>query len=119
MCNSDRRHFLAMSVVALGAAAGAAGVAGAALAADMPAKKVYVCPPCGCAADGKEFAQPGACPECGMPLVEKKPEAAQPPPKDGASEGALMAKQTRAPPRAVRAGKRPQATQRPWGGFLS
>ena len=73
MCNSDRRHFLAMSVVALGAAAGAAGMAGAALAADTPAKKVYVCPPCGCAADGKEFAQPGACPECGNPLEGFEP----------------------------------------------
>jgi len=67
MC--DRRHFLRMSIVALGAA----GVAGSALAAADPAapKKVYVCPPCGCAADGKEFPEPGTCPECGMTLVEK------------------------------------------------
>jgi DNA-directed RNA polymerase subunit RPC12/RpoP len=42
----------------------------------------YVCPPCGCAADGKEFDAPGQCPECGMPLV---PKPAEPKPKDGAS----------------------------------
>src|SRR4051812_3221399 len=49
-------------------------------AADAPKAK-YVCPPCGCAADGKEFDAPGACPECGMPLVPKtadKPEAPTP-----------------------------------------
>ena len=123
MCNSDRRHFLAMSLVTLGVAGGVAGIAGAALAADTPAKKVYVCPPCGCAADGKDFPEPGNCPECGMPLVEKKPDTAEPPPKPGASGGALMAKQTRAAPHSVqegpaRTGKKPEA-QRPWGGLLS
>lgn len=56
-----------------------------AYADDKPAPGTkYVCPPCGCAADGKEFDQPGACPECGMPLVPKAP--AQPtPPKARAS----------------------------------
>lgn len=39
----------------------------------------WVCPPCGCAADGKDFDAPGACPECGMPLVPK----ADPTSKDG------------------------------------
>lgn len=29
----------------------------------------YVCPPCGCAADGKIFDRPGKCPACGMTLV--------------------------------------------------
>jgi hypothetical protein len=119
MCNSDRRHFLAMSLVTVGAVC----IGGAALAAETPAKKVYVCPPCGCAADGKEFAEPGTCPECGMPLVEKKPDAAAPPPKAGAPGGALVAKQTRAPPHSVqegpaRTGKRSDAPW-PWGGFLS
>ena len=71
MCNSGRRHFLGMSLVVLGAV----GLATGALAAETekPKGKVYVCPPCGCAADGKEFPEPGACPECGMPLVEKAP----------------------------------------------
>lgn len=75
MCNSDRRHFLRMSFVALGAV----GVAGSALAAETDPKKpkVYVCPPCGCAADGKDFAAPGSCPECGMPLIEKTPAPAR------------------------------------------
>lgn len=69
MCNSDRRHFLRMSVVVLGVG----GIAGAALAAetDRGKPKVYICPPCGCDADGKEFPAPGQCPECGMPLIEK------------------------------------------------
>jgi hypothetical protein len=75
MCNSDRRDFLRRSIVTLAAV----GIAGAAFAADPEPKKgkVYVCPPCGCAADGKEFPAPGACPECGMPLVEKGAAPAQ------------------------------------------
>jgi hypothetical protein len=48
-----------------------------AFAADSPTGK-WVCPPCGCAADGKEFDKPGTCPECGMDLVPK------PAPKDAA-----------------------------------
>ncbi len=32
--------------------------------------KGLVCPPCGCASDGKTFERPGACPDCGMPLSE-------------------------------------------------
>jgi hypothetical protein len=89
MCDSDRRHFLRLSMVALGAA-GAAGIAGAALAAeaDPPKGKVYVCPPCGCAADGKEFPAPGECPECGMQLIEKPPAE----PKLGAQDRAALAR---------------------------
>jgi hypothetical protein len=118
MCNSDRRHFLGMSLVAVGAVC----IGGAALAAETGPKKVYVCPPCGCAADGKEFPEPGACPECGMPLVEKKPEPAKPAPQDAALGGGLMAKQTRTPPRVV--GKAPARTGKPGRvsgqmGFLS
>lgn len=33
----------------------------------------YICPPCGCAMDGEEFASPGACPACGMTLQPKNP----------------------------------------------
>lgn len=76
MCTSDRRHFMGIVI----AAAGGMAVTGAAVAAESPATpkggKVYVCPPCGCAADGKVFPEPGACPECGMPLVEKTPAPA-------------------------------------------
>jgi hypothetical protein len=97
MCSSDRRHFLGMAVAAAGGLA-CVGVAGAALAAE-PEKgsekgKVYVCPPCDCAADGKEFPAPGACPECGMPLVEKAPAPA---PKvswfSGSAKSGQLAKQ--------------------------
>ncbi len=40
------------------------------------AKKVYVCPACGCSGDDEEFAEPGTCPAtgCNMPLVEKTPD---------------------------------------------
>ena len=69
MHSSDRRHFLRLGALAVGAA----GLAGAAMAQETAKPKVYVCPPCGCAADGKEFPAPGACPECGMPLIEKTP----------------------------------------------
>ena len=40
-------------------------------AAHAQAKKIYVCPPCGLACDKLEFDQPGACPVCGMTLIEK------------------------------------------------
>ena len=32
----------------------------------VPAKLTYECPPCGCNTDGKEFDQPGQCPDCRM-----------------------------------------------------
>ena len=32
---------------------------------------VYVCPPCGCAADSKTFDAPGRCPDCQMGLVRR------------------------------------------------
>ena len=38
--------------------------------------KKYVCPPCGCGSDGKEFDNPGTCPSCEMDLIEKTPDAA-------------------------------------------
>lgn len=81
-----------------GLACGCLGV-GAAYAAEAPAPSPtgkYVCPPCGCAADGKEFDKPGACPECGMPLV---PKTAAPPtaPKARAEpEGEFFAASDRA-----------------------
>jgi putative intracellular protease/amidase len=34
-------------------------------------KKVWVCPPCHDAHDEKEYDAPGACPVCGMELIEK------------------------------------------------
>ena len=35
-------------------------------------KTHYECPPCGCASDGKTSETDGACPSCGIALVEKK-----------------------------------------------
>jgi hypothetical protein len=118
MCNSDRRHFLAMSLVTLGAVC----IGGAALATETAPKKVYVCPPCGCAADAKEFPEPGTCPECGMTLVEKTAEPAKPAPQEAALGGGLIAKQTRAAPHlagkgAASTGKRPGVSRQI--GFLS
>ena len=34
-------------------------------------KKQYVCTPCGCSHDGEVHNEPGSCPVCGMPLIEK------------------------------------------------
>jgi hypothetical protein len=88
MCDCSRRGFIW----------GAAGLSAAGLlaastsaAAQSPDKsKVYTCPPCGCPNDGKEFAEPGACSACAMPLVEKP--AASP-----ASEKAAPAAEKAAP----------------------
>ncbi|HEV7690634.1 MAG TPA: heavy metal-binding domain-containing protein [Hyphomonadaceae bacterium] len=54
------------------------GVPGILTAEAAPAKK-WVCPPCGCAADGKEFDAPGRCPDCGMDLIEKPEDKPSPP----------------------------------------
>lgn len=34
-------------------------------------KKQYVCTPCGCSHDGEVHNEPGSCPVCHMPLIEK------------------------------------------------
>jgi hypothetical protein len=65
--HDDRRQFIKHSLLTLGAAT---ALGGGALSFAQEGKK-YVCPPCGCAADGKEFDQPGSCPACGMQLMEK------------------------------------------------
>jgi hypothetical protein len=68
MCGCDRRAFL-WGAASLG---GASLLAVSAFAAEPVGKpKVYTCPPCGCPNDGKEFAAPGDCSACAMPLVEK------------------------------------------------
>jgi putative intracellular protease/amidase len=67
MCKSDgadRRHVIAGAVAA-------AGLTGLGSPAAAQAKAIYICPPCGCPADGREFAAPGTCPSCGMTLIEK------------------------------------------------
>jgi len=54
------------------------GVPGILTAEAAPAKK-WVCPPCGCSADGTEFDAPGRCPACGMDLIEKPEDKPSPP----------------------------------------
>jgi len=83
MCENHRRQFLRLSALTLGVGLGAAVFGGAALAAEPATKgpaKIYICPPCGCDNDGKEFPAPGPCTACGMPLMEKPP-AEKPAPK--------------------------------------
>lgn len=46
-------------------------IATLALRAPAQEKKLYVCPPCGCSNDGTTHNEPGSCPACGMPLIEK------------------------------------------------
>lgn len=64
---------------ALLGAAMAAGVGaslplpGAAIAGAGHPHAPFVCPPCGCRMDGREFAAPGICPACAMTLVPKSP----------------------------------------------
>lgn len=42
------------------------------------ADKQYVCPPCGCSHDGEIHHEPGTCPACNMPLIEKTAELDKP-----------------------------------------
>jgi hypothetical protein len=87
----DRRR-LFMTTAMLGVVL--LGVPGILTAEAAPAKK-WVCPPCGCAADGKVFDAPGRCPDCGMELIEKAedkpspataPAATQPKPAEPSKE---------------------------------
>jgi len=41
------------------------------------AKKQYVCTPCGCSHDGVVHDEPGSCPVCKMPLIEKTAEMSE------------------------------------------
>jgi hypothetical protein len=78
MSIATRRGFLRAGMIGAACACVAGGLA---RAADAPKGK-WVCPPCGCAADGKEFDAPGTCPECGMELIPKpapKPDTPAPP----------------------------------------
>ena len=72
---TTRRRFLQAGT--LGAACACVG-GGWAFAQGQPQAKTsptgkWICPPCGCASDGKDFDAPGACPSegCGMLLIPK------------------------------------------------
>ncbi len=56
-----RRAFLASSVLLAACSRGFRG--------SGQSKERFVCPPCGCAADGQRFDAPGRCPACDMTLV--------------------------------------------------
>jgi len=73
---TSRRSFIGLGVVA--ACACAAATTGFAQPPQpAPPGSKFVCPPCGCEADGKEFDAPGVCPapSCGMTLIPKAPPA--------------------------------------------
>ena len=52
----------------------------------------WMCPPCGCSADGKEFDKAGDCPACGMPLAPKPKADVPPAPKASDVEAGSNAK---------------------------
>jgi DNA-directed RNA polymerase subunit RPC12/RpoP len=85
---TSRRTFIGLGVVAVCACA-AAPVSLAQTPAPPGTK--YVCPPCGCSADDKEFDAPGACPACGMPLIPKAPASPAPAPKAHGAGASLAA----------------------------
>lgn len=70
---TTRRHILHSGLFAACAclAASAAVAQGSA-----PTAGKWICPPCGCPSDGKDFEAAGFCPDCAMPLMAKP---AQPP----------------------------------------
>jgi hypothetical protein len=59
--------------------------------AESPTGK-WMCPPCGCSADGKEFDKAGDCPACGMPLAPKPKADVPPAPKASDVEAGSNAK---------------------------
>ena len=68
---TSRRSFIGLGVVAICACA--APPASLAQAAPVAPGTKFICPPCGCSADGQEFDKPGVCPadNCGMTLIPK------------------------------------------------
>lgn len=69
-----RRNFMkggAGAVLAAGCLTALGRAASASAARASEAEKVYVCPPCGQECDKLTFNKPGACPGCGMTLIEK------------------------------------------------
>lgn len=73
-----RRTFLALGA---GGLCACVGLAGAFAQTTSPTGK-WICPPCGCASDGKVFDAAGVCPSpgCGMELIPEPAPAPQPAP---------------------------------------
>lgn len=69
-----RKKHVARRTLLRGTVAGmACACAGITLAQAQNDLGPYVCPPCGCAADGRTFEDPGQCPVCGMTLEPRDP----------------------------------------------
>lgn len=81
MSDQHRRGFLARTVLGAGAVVGLSVIGLASAQTPDTNGKRWICPPCGCGQDGKEFDAAGACSDCGMPLIEKP--AAKAAPADG------------------------------------
>lgn len=64
---STRREFLRRGAAVAGGAALSPLFTG--VHAESSNHVAYMCPPCGCAMDGRVFDAPGKCPACGMTLV--------------------------------------------------
>lgn len=99
MHNAHRRRFLTGTLLA----AGAVVLAGAAFAEPpVVTGKKWICPPCGCTDDGKDFDAPGTCPACGFTLIEKPAAApaptAKPEPIPGTAKPATPAAKADAGP---------------------
>ena len=70
MCNTQRRNFIASSIAF--SAVAPIVITETFAAADVQTEaKVWICPPCGCPDDAKEFPARGRCPSCDMELIEK------------------------------------------------
>jgi hypothetical protein len=80
MSIATRRYFLTAGLIGATCACAAIGARAADAPPVSPKGAKWVCPPCGCAADGKEFDAPGTCPECGMELIPKPARKADAPP---------------------------------------
>jgi|GEM_PF-4715515 len=82
MCIAHRRGFLARSLGlgAIGLLIAADPSLASSAPAPTPSDQKWICPPCGCASDGKDFDAAGECPSCGMQLIVKPaPTPVQPP----------------------------------------
>lgn len=79
MCEQQRRGFLKRMAVGAGAILGVSLMGLASAQTPDASGKKWVCPPCGCGQDHKEFDAAGLCPVCGMPLVEKVAGGPSPP----------------------------------------
>jgi hypothetical protein len=65
----------------LGAATAVCACAAAPLAFAQETGGKFICPPCGCSQDGKDFDKAGVCPDpaCGMQLIPKPAPSPAPP----------------------------------------